>query len=89
MTGKNKHFTSMRDIADTLAKKYKISKKAAAELLLQFIDLVWDHLLSGHKVQIRGLGTFHYRRSVRHNGYWLYFTEAKKALWSKNKFLTF
>ena len=87
----NKHFVSMRDIASTLAKKYKISKKAAGELLLQFIDLIWDHLLSGHKVAIRNLGVFHYRYNTKLRGgpgYKLYFKAAKKSPRIKNKLLT-
>jgi DNA-binding protein HU-beta len=49
-------------IAAELAEKQEMSKKAMAELLGSFIELIVKNLKKGNKVRVTGLGIFQVRK---------------------------
>ena len=49
-------------MAAELSEKHEMSKKAAGELLADFVDLLVKHLKKGNKVRVTGLGIFQVRK---------------------------
>ena len=49
-------------LAAELSEKHEMSKKAAGELLGDFVDLLVKHLKKGNKVRITGLGIFQVKK---------------------------
>lgn len=49
-------------MAAELSEKHEMSKKAAGELLADFVDLLVRHLKKGNKVRVTGLGIFQVRK---------------------------
>ena len=49
-------------MAAELAEKHEMSKKAAGELLADFVDLLVKHLKKGNKARITGLGIFQVKK---------------------------
>ena len=49
-------------LAAELSEKHEMSKKAAGELLGDFVDLLVKHLKKGNKVRVTGLGIFQVKK---------------------------
>ncbi len=49
-------------MAAELAEKHEMSKKAAGEILADFVDLLVKHLKKGNKVRVTGLGIFQVKK---------------------------
>ena len=49
-------------MAAELAEKHEMSKKAAGELLADFVDLLVKHLKKGNKARVTGLGIFQVKK---------------------------
>ncbi len=49
-------------MAAELAEKHEMSKKAAGEVLADFVDLLVKHLKKGNKVRVTGLGIFQVKK---------------------------
>lgn len=49
-------------MAAELAEKHAMSKKATAEFLADFVDLLVKHLKKGNKVRVTGLGIFQVKK---------------------------
>ncbi len=53
---------ALTKISAELAEKHEMSKKATAEMLSNFIELVVKNLKKGHKVRVTGLGIFQVKK---------------------------
>ena len=53
---------ALSKITADLAEKHEMSKKAAAAILTDFIDLTVKHLKKGAKVRVTGLGIFQVKK---------------------------
>jgi DNA-binding protein HU-beta len=53
---------ALTKISAELAEKHEMSKKATAEMLSDFIELVVKNLKKGHKVRVTGLGIFQVKK---------------------------
>jgi DNA-binding protein HU-beta len=53
---------ALTKISAELAEKHEMSKKATAEMLSNFVELVVKNLKKGHKVRVTGLGIFQVKK---------------------------
>ena len=55
-------------MAAELAEKHEMSKKAAGEVLADFVDLLVQHLKNGNKVSVTGIGIFQVKKRQARQG---------------------
>jgi nucleoid DNA-binding protein len=51
-----------------LSKKWKISEKAAGEMILEFVEITLNHVRAGHTVELHGLGVLWKKHYLAHSG---------------------
>ena len=59
---------TLKHLAAALADKHEISKKQAAEVLTDLVDLMTKHLKKGEKIRIGGLGILQVRKRAARMG---------------------